>query len=32
MSEYDRDILDASPGISIPLVEMLKEFRKKRRN
>jgi hypothetical protein len=31
MSEYVRDI-DASPGISTPLVEMLKEFRKQRRN
>ena len=31
MSEYVRDI-DASPGISTPLVEMLKEFRKERRN
>jgi hypothetical protein len=31
MSEHVRDI-DASPGISIPLVEVLKEFRKKRRN
>jgi hypothetical protein len=31
MGEYVRDIA-ASPEISTPLVEMLKEFRKKKRN
>jgi hypothetical protein len=31
MGECVRDV-DASPGISTSLVEMLKEFRKKKRN